>query len=58
MSKPKNVQIVINDVPEELVSKIEEIAKREGRSRSAQVRKFLERVVAEAEGAEAQPKAA
>lgn len=50
MSKQRDtVQIVINDVPGDLAEKIAIIAKREGRSRAAQLRIELERIVRERE---------
>jgi len=45
--KGQNRQIVINDVPEWLVKKIDDIAKAEDRSRASVVRRYLEQIVKE-----------
>ncbi|HEX8313285.1 MAG TPA: hypothetical protein VF614_18305 [Chthoniobacteraceae bacterium] len=56
MTQPNNpenevVQLVINDVPRALAEKLRALAKREGRSRAAQVRMLLNEIVTEKESA-------
>lgn len=48
-STAKAVQIVVSGVPQELVEKIEKLAKRDNRSRAAQIRVLLKEIVEERE---------
>jgi len=59
MPKNDTVQIVVPGVPRDLATRLEKIAKREKRSRVAQIRLMLEEVVDERERElAAHPKAA